>query len=144
MENGFDRPPEWESLFQRARVKKYSTTKEDSNDGLVVLCKGKISSKQFDELKSINWLVDDASLKQKFYEGRLRIGRSQNNLYWEECSKIFSGTQKKKENIQKEIKQYQLTIEAKKEEINNLENQKKKLKTEVNNLENQLNKNIES
>ena len=94
------------------------TKEEKSNDGLVILCNGKISSKQFEELKSLNCLVNDELLKQKFYEGKLRIGRSQNSLYWEECSKIFSETPKKIENIQKEIKQNKLTLKAKRERRN--------------------------
>ena len=122
-------------------------TEEPNEDALVILCNGKIPSQQFAELKSIltnPFRINDESLKQKFYTGKLRIGRSQNNLYWEECSKIFSETPKKIENIQKQIKEFKLTIEAKRKEINNLENQKRKLNTEVNNLTNQLNKNIES
>ena len=124
----------------------FSST-EPNEDALVILCNGKIPSQQFAELKSIlinPFRINDESLKQKFYTGKLRIGRSQNNLYWEECSKIFSETPKKIENIQKQIKEFKLTIEAKRKEINNLENQKRKLNAEVNNLTNQLNKNIES
>ena len=119
-------------------------TELPNEDALVILCKGKIPAQQFAELKSIlkNPCTNDESLKQKFYTGKLRIGRSQNNLYWEECSKIFSET--KIVNIQKEIKEYKLTIEAKRKEINNLENQKRKLNTELNHLTNQLNNYIES
>ena len=74
-----------------------STREEPNEDALVILCNGKIPSQQFEELKSIltNPWINDESLKQKFYTGKLRIGRSQNNLYWEECSKIFSETPKK-------------------------------------------------
>ena len=111
-------------------------------DPLVALCKGKVSSQQLEELKAS--ACDEKILLQKFYTGTLRIGISQDNLYWSECATIFAETPNKIEKLRNDVAEAKLFIQKKKDELNKIENRRRQLNEELDKLTNQLHSKLKS
>ena len=66
------------------------------------------------------------------------MGISQSNLYWEECSKLFSDF----ETIAQEVKELEIAIAEKKNVIKTLNNKKKKLSSQLKVLKIQMDENL--
>ena len=111
-------------------------------EGLVSLCKGTIAYRQCEELIALD-THDEQILKKKFYTGELRIGISQNNLYWNECAKIFSETKNTIETIKQQVEELEIAIGKKTDAIEALKNKKKQLTTQLKELKTQMNQNLE-